>query len=77
MMKTLIQCDFDGTITEEDASYFLLDTFAQGDWRKLLQAYKVRRISVGQFNTGAFAMVKADKQTLLDAVRGKALPRGT
>jgi len=70
-MKTLIQCDFDGTITEEDASYFLLDTFAQGDWRELLQEYKEHRISVGQFNTRAFAMVKADKPTLLEAIKGK------
>jgi len=70
-MKTLIQCDFDGTITEEDASYFLLDTFAQGDWRELLQEYKEHRIPTGEFNTRAFAMVKADKPTLLEAIKGK------
>lgn len=70
-MKTLIQCDFDGTITEEDTSYFLLDTFAQGDWRELLQEYKEHKISVGQFNARAFAMVKADKPTLLEAIKGK------
>jgi len=73
-MKTLVQCDFDGTITEEDASFLLLDTFAQGDWRQLLRQYKEHRISVGQFNTRAFAMVKADKQTLLEAIKGKASP---
>ena len=39
-MKTLIQCDFDGTVTEEDVSFFLLDAFAQGDWRALLREYK-------------------------------------
>jgi len=38
--KTLIQCDFDGTITEEDVSFILLDTFARGDWRRLLKEYK-------------------------------------
>jgi len=73
-MKTLIQCDFDGTITEEDTSFFLLDTFAQGDWRELLQKYKQHKISVGQFNTRAFAMVKADKPTLLEAIKGKTSP---
>ncbi len=73
-MKTLIQCDFDGTITEEDTSFFLLDTFAQGDWRELLQEYKQHKISVGEFNTRAFAMVKADKPTLLEAIKGKASP---
>ncbi|MCK4402317.1 MAG: MtnX-like HAD-IB family phosphatase [Dehalococcoidia bacterium] len=70
-MKTLVQCDFDGTITEEDASFLLLDAFAQGDWRQVLQEYKEHKISVGQFNTRAFAMVKVDKQPLLEAIKGK------
>ena len=74
-MKTLVQCDFDGTITEEDTSFFLLDIFAQGDWRRLLQEYKEHKISVGEFNTGAFAMVKADKPTLLEALKGKVKVR--
>jgi 2-hydroxy-3-keto-5-methylthiopentenyl-1-phosphate phosphatase len=70
-MKTLIQCDFDGTITEEDVSFLLLDTFAQGDWRRLLRKYKEHEISVGEFNTRAFAMVKASKEALLRAAMGK------
>jgi 2-hydroxy-3-keto-5-methylthiopentenyl-1-phosphate phosphatase len=71
-MKTLVQCDFDGTITEEDASFFLLDAFAQGDWRRLLREYKEHRISVGEFNTRAFAMVKADRPALLEAIKDEA-----
>jgi 2-hydroxy-3-keto-5-methylthiopentenyl-1-phosphate phosphatase len=74
-MKTLVQCDFDGTVTEEDASFFLLDAFAQGDWRRLLREYKEHRISVGEFNTKAFAMVKEDKPTLLEALKGKVQVR--
>jgi len=73
MMKTLVQCDFDGTITEADASFFILDAFAQGDWRQLLRQYKEHKISVGEFNTKAFAMVKVDKPALLEAIKGKAL----
>jgi 2-hydroxy-3-keto-5-methylthiopentenyl-1-phosphate phosphatase len=69
-VKTLVQCDFDGTVTEKDASFFLLDAFAQGDWRRLLREYKEHKISVGEFNTKAFAMVKADKPTLLGALKG-------
>ncbi len=68
-MKTLVQCDFDGTITEEDISFLLLDAFAQGDWRHLLRDYKEHKISVGEFNTRAFAMVKADKHRLLEALQ--------
>jgi 2-hydroxy-3-keto-5-methylthiopentenyl-1-phosphate phosphatase len=70
-MKTVVQCDFDGTVTEEDTSFFLLDAFAQGDWRRLLREYREHRISVGEFNTKAFAMVKADKPTLLKELAGK------
>jgi len=74
-VKTLVQCDFDGTVTEKDTSFFLLDTFVQGDWRRLLRDYKEHRISVGEFNTKAFAMVKADKPTLLGALKGEVKVR--
>lgn len=74
-MKTLVQCDFDGTITEEDASFFILDAYAEGDWRRLLQEYRERRISVCGFNTVAFSMVKADKPALLQTLRGKVKVR--
>jgi len=74
-MKTLVQCDFDGTVTEEDTSFFLLDAFAQGDWRRLLREYKEHKMSVGEFNTKAFAMVEADKPTLLEALKGKVKVR--
>lgn len=65
MKKTIIQCDFDGTITEEDASFYLLDAYAEGDWRSILEQYKEGRITVGEFNTRAFAMIKKDESTLL------------
>jgi 2-hydroxy-3-keto-5-methylthiopentenyl-1-phosphate phosphatase len=69
--KTLVQCDFDGTITEEDVSFLILDAFADGDWRKLLEDYKGGRISVGSFNTRAFNMVKVDKETLIEYVKAE------
>jgi len=74
-MQTLVQCDFDGTVTEEDTSFFLLDAFAQGNWRRLLRKYKEHKISVGEFNTKAFTMVKDDKPTLLEALKGKVKVR--
>lgn len=67
----LIQCDFDGTITEEDVSFMLLDAFAQGDWREWLQHYREHKISVGEFNTRAFAMIKAGKAELIAVARDK------
>jgi len=67
----IIQSDFDGTITEEDVSFMLLDTFAQGNWRELLQQYRENKISVGDFNTKAFALVKAGSEELLEVARDK------
>ena len=69
--KTLVQCDFDGTITEEDVSFILLDAFASGDWRQLLAEYREGKIAVGHFTAQSFAMIKADRQTLLDFIKGK------
>ncbi len=73
--KTVVQCDFDGTITEEDMGYCLLETFADGDWRQLVRRYREGEISVNYFNTRAFAMVKADKKTVLKFVRNRARMR--
>ncbi len=68
-MKTLVQCDFDGTITEVDASFLILEEFAQGNWCQVLQEHRAHKISVGEFNARAFAMVRADEQTLLRAIK--------
>lgn len=67
-MKLALQCDFDGTITEEDVSFLLLDTFVGNKWREMLKEYNEGRIPVGAFNKKVFAMVKADKQAQLDVI---------
>ena len=67
--KILVQCDFDGTITEEDVSFMLLDAFADRDWRQLSREYQEGKMSVGRFNTRAFAMIKADRESLLEIAR--------
>ena len=64
-----MQCDFDGTITEEDVSFLMLDAYADGDWRHLFREYQEGRITVGRFNMDAFAMVKADKDSLLEVFK--------
>lgn len=71
-MKTLFQCDFDGTITPEDVSFMILDAFGNRDWRKLLAQYKEGKITVAQFNGRAVRTIKADEQTLVNFVRDKA-----
>ncbi|MBI4304369.1 MAG: MtnX-like HAD-IB family phosphatase [Chloroflexi bacterium] len=68
--KTLIQCDFDGTITIEDVSFALLDAFADGDWRQILREHEQGKMTVGEFNSRAFALVKAPKESLLKVANG-------
>ena len=75
VIKTLVQCDFDGTIIEGDASFMMLDAFAGGNWRQLFRDYQEGRITVGHFNTRAFSMVKADRESLLGVVKGKVKVR--
>ena len=70
-MKTLVQCDFDGTITEVDASFLILEEFARGDWHQVLQEHREHKISVGQFNARAFAMVRVEQKILLRTIMRK------
>ena len=72
VVRTVIQCDFDGTITAEDQAFLVLDALARGNWRQLLTEYRDGKISVGDFNTRAFAMVKEDRQTLVKFVKRTA-----
>jgi len=66
--RLLFQSDFDGTITVDDISFLILDKYARGDWRAVLEDYKSGRITVGQFNTRAFRLVNEEKAVLEDYV---------
>jgi len=71
-VKTLFQCDFDGTLTPEDVSFMILDAFGNRGWRQLLAQYKEGKITVAQFNSRAVSTIKADEQTLIRFVRDRA-----
>ena len=73
--KILIQCDFDGTITTEDVSFMLLDAFAKGDWHAINDEYTAGKITVGEFNERAFALIKAGIREMLDYLQGKVIVR--
>jgi 2-hydroxy-3-keto-5-methylthiopentenyl-1-phosphate phosphatase len=73
--KTLVQCDFDGTITIEDASFTILDAYVPDKWRSLFERYQQGKMTVGAFNSTVFSMVKADKQPLLKMIREKVSVR--
>ena len=67
-MKTAVQLDFDGTVTEEDISFLLLDTYTRNNWHMYLDEYASGDISVGTFNKTVFRMIKADEKTMTDFV---------
>jgi 2-hydroxy-3-keto-5-methylthiopentenyl-1-phosphate phosphatase len=67
-MKTAIQIDFDGTVTIEDVSFLLLDTYVGSIWREYLKEYSAGKISVGAFNKKVFGMMQADEKTMTDLV---------
>lgn len=67
--KTLVQCDFDGTATIEDASFVLLDAFSSQDWRALFRDYQAGQVSVGRFNAETFNGLRQDREALLEVVR--------
>lgn len=71
-MKKLIQSDFDGTLTQEDVSFQILDAFTSGNWRQLFDEYKGGKRSVLSFTREAFAMVKEDEETVLKFVESSA-----
>lgn len=66
--KTTVQIDFDGTVTEEDVSFLLLDTYVGGEWRKHLDEYSSGDITVGAFNKKVFGMMRSDRKTMTDFV---------
>lgn len=68
---TLVQCDFDGTITLQDVAFVMLDAYARGDWRKIHDDYDAARITVGRFNQAAFDLVRATRKELLSSMDGK------
>lgn len=66
--KTAVQIDFDGTITTEDVSYLLLDTYADPSWRDILADYSSGKIEVGTFNRRVFSLVKASREVMTNTV---------
>jgi 2-hydroxy-3-keto-5-methylthiopentenyl-1-phosphate phosphatase len=74
-MKTVIQLDFDGTVTLEDIGFILLDTFAGNTWHPYLVEYNSGKMSLGAFSKKVFGMLTANEKTLTDFVLTSDLVR--
>jgi 2-hydroxy-3-keto-5-methylthiopentenyl-1-phosphate phosphatase len=70
-----VQCDFDGTVTEKDVSFMLLDAFADGDWRQWDDKHDAGTITVGRFNQEVFSMVRAGRREMLEYMKPRVTIR--
>lgn len=67
----LVVCDFDGTVTTEDAAEAILAEFADPVWRDIDEQYARGEISLGECIDRQFALVKAPRSALLAFVEEK------
>lgn len=68
LKNVAVQCDFDGTITEEEVSILLLERFAEGDWKQWDDDFYQGRMSVKECTKRCFALVETDERTMTDFV---------
>ncbi|HVO77416.1 MAG TPA: HAD-IB family phosphatase, partial [Methanomassiliicoccales archaeon] len=66
-----IVCDFDGTITLLDTAEFLLETFAEGDWRAPDRQLVKGEIDLEECMKRQVAMVHVDPDTMMRALDGR------
>jgi len=64
----IIQCDFDGTIINNNLSTVLRENFAPRNWQDIESDYMEGKISVEQSNKLQFALIKEPKEELQESV---------
>lgn len=60
-----ILSDFDGTITEKDASQLILERYGDGDWKRYEEMLLRGEISFESCVTSQFRLIKASRSTIL------------
>jgi 2,3-diketo-5-methylthio-1-phosphopentane phosphatase/HAD superfamily hydrolase (TIGR01509 family) len=68
-MKTLILCDFDGTITLRDMGYLLLNRFSRGDWETIDREFREGKIGSKEAYSRIVKTLQGDEQAVLDFIR--------
>jgi len=68
-MKTLILCDFDGTISIRDMGYVLLNRFSSGDWDAIDRAFVEGKIGSKEAYTRITKILK-DVRRMFSASSG-------
>jgi len=68
-MKTLILCDFDGTISIRDMGYVLLNRFSSGDWESIDRDFCEGKIGSREAYALIAKILKGDKESVLRFTR--------
>ena len=68
-MKTLILCDFDGTVTTRDMGYVLLNRFSSGDWESVDREFCEGKIGSKEAYSRIENLFQGSEREILDFVR--------
>ncbi len=71
-MKTLILCDFDGTISIRDLGYDLLNRFSSGDWEAIDQDFREGKIGSREAYTRIAKLLKGSENEVLSFIRKRS-----
>jgi 2-hydroxy-3-keto-5-methylthiopentenyl-1-phosphate phosphatase len=63
--KLVVMCDFDGTITLQDTSEYILDKHARGDWRAFDNLLDRGEISIDECMNEQFALVNLGEEAII------------
>ena len=70
-----VVCDFDGTITLLDTSEYILERFAEGDWRAPDRLLLQRSIDLEECMVRQFSLVHRSPEEMLDSLNGRVVIR--
>jgi 2-hydroxy-3-keto-5-methylthiopentenyl-1-phosphate phosphatase len=68
-MKTLILCDFDGTINTQDIGYALLNHFTSGDWEAIDREFCEGKIGSKEAYSRIEGLFKGEKEAIASFIR--------
>jgi 2,3-diketo-5-methylthio-1-phosphopentane phosphatase len=64
-MDLVLLCDFDGTITNIDTAFYLLDRFVKGDWKIFDVQYRKGEITLEECMQEQYSMLKVSEHLML------------
>lgn len=69
LMKLVVLCDFDGTITTVDTAEWVLARFTQGDWRQFDRQFENGEITLEECLNKEFSLMKVSEEQILEELK--------